>query len=199
MAPLAAFNPPLGPQPANAHIYSTTPQTLQMKEKVFSLTGDDFTVKTVEGLEICRCKGKMLSARDKKKFTLVDGPETELFTLKNKMLALSKSFHGDSPHGHDFEVKGHFKLVGSHSTVTFKNAADGEPYELEVKGDWYDRSAEIAFAGRAVAHISRSHFNVREIFGDKQTVSSFARYEADVRADCWWLASTSSPLRRTWI
>lgn len=43
--------------------------------------------------------------------------------------------------------------------------------ELEVKGDWFDRSASITFGGRPVAHISRSFFNVRQIFGDKQTVS----------------------------
>jgi hypothetical protein len=42
--------------------------------------------------------------------------------------------------------------------------------ELEVKGDWFDRSASITFGGRPVAHISRSFFNVRQIFGDKQTV-----------------------------
>ena len=37
-----------------------------MKEKAFSLSGDDFTVKTISGLEICKCKGKMLSLSDKK-------------------------------------------------------------------------------------------------------------------------------------
>jgi uncharacterized protein YxjI len=38
-----------------------------MKEKVFSLTGDDFTVKTTAGVEICKCKGKVLSISDKKR------------------------------------------------------------------------------------------------------------------------------------
>ncbi|KAK3669973.1 hypothetical protein LTR78_010145 [Recurvomyces mirabilis] len=169
MAPhLAPFQPPLGPQPANAHIYSPHQVTLQMKEKVFSLSGDDFTIRTVDGLDVCTCHGKMVSARDRKKFTDMAG--NDLFTLKNKMLSISKSFHGESPHGqHDFEVKGHFKLIGSHSTVTFKNAADGVQVELEVKGDWMDRSAEISYGGRPVAAIQRSYFNVREIWGDKQT------------------------------
>nr|POE63401.1 hypothetical protein CFP56_04304 [Quercus suber] len=178
---LAPFNPPLGPQPANAHLYSNAPQTLQMREKVFSLSGDDFTVKTVEGLEVCRCKGKVLSVHAKKKFTLADSTDAELFTLNNKMFALQKSFHGESPSGHDFEVKGHFQVIGSHSTVTFKNAADASHCELEVKGDWMDRSAEIAFGGRPVAKISRSFFNVREIFGDKQTVRD--RYSLRSSAD----------------
>ncbi|EMC91267.1 hypothetical protein BAUCODRAFT_320234 [Baudoinia panamericana UAMH 10762] len=168
MAPhLTAFNPPLGPQPANAHLYSPHQVTLHMKEKVFSLSGDDFTVKTVDGLEVCKCHGKMISARDKKKFTDMAG--NEIFTLKNKMLSIHKSFHAESPHGHDFEVKGHFKLIGSASSVVFKNAADGQQAEIDVKGDWFDRSAELTFGGRPVAHIGRSFFNVREIFGDKQS------------------------------
>ena len=38
-----------------------------MKEKVFSLTGDEFIVKTVAGMEVCKCKGKVLSVSDKKR------------------------------------------------------------------------------------------------------------------------------------
>ena len=37
-----------------------------MKEKAFSLTGDDFTIKTVAGMEVCKCKGRLLSISDKK-------------------------------------------------------------------------------------------------------------------------------------
>ncbi|EXJ79426.1 hypothetical protein A1O3_08928 [Capronia epimyces CBS 606.96] len=60
-------------------------------------------------------------------------------------------------------------VLSSKSTVHFTNQADGNDVELEVKGDWFDRSASITFGGRPVAHISRSFFNVRQIFGDKQT------------------------------
>jgi hypothetical protein len=64
MAPLAAFTPPLGP---NAKFCFPQETTLHMKEKAFSLTGDDFIVKTVAGLEVCKCKGKILSISDKKR------------------------------------------------------------------------------------------------------------------------------------
>jgi uncharacterized protein YxjI len=60
-------------------------------------------------------------------------------------------------------------VLSTKSQVVFKNAADGRPVELDVKGDWFDRSAQITCGGQAVAHISRSFFNVREIFADKQT------------------------------
>lgn len=65
----------------------------------------------------------------------------------------------------------HLVVLSSKSTVEFTNAADGRHVELEVKGDWWDRSANITCGGQPVAHISRSYFNVSEIFGDKQTVS----------------------------
>lgn len=121
-----------------------------MKEKVFSLTGDDFTVKTVDGIEVCKCHGKVMSIKDKKKFT--DTAGKEIFMLKNKMLSVFKSFHGESPDGHDFEVKvrsgspgcrghridslsfsqGHFSVGGSKSTVNFKNFSDNNNVEIEV-------------------------------------------------------------------
>lgn len=47
---LAPMNPPLGPQPDyRPGIYSAEQVTLAMKEKVFSLSGDDFTVKKADG------------------------------------------------------------------------------------------------------------------------------------------------------
>lgn len=130
---LAPFSPPLGAQPARAPLYLPNPVTLCMKEKVFSLSGDDFTVQTVEGADILKVKGKVISMRDKKKFTDMAGEE--LFTLSNMMLKLNKSFRGESPAGHDFEVKGHFSFASSKSTIDFKNQADGAAIELHVKGD----------------------------------------------------------------
>ena len=55
--------------------------------------------------------------------------------------------------------------------MTFKNESDGKDIELDVRGTWYDRSASVTFGGEPVAHISRSMFDMREIFADKDTVS----------------------------
>jgi hypothetical protein len=63
MAPLMAFNPPLGVHP---QFCFPEENVLHMKEKAFSLGGDDFTIKTANGTEICKCKGKILSISDKK-------------------------------------------------------------------------------------------------------------------------------------
>ena len=169
---LSPIQPALGPQPHNNRFYNPHQVTLALKEKVFSLTGDDFTVRTAEGQDIVKVKGKMISLRDKKKFT--DMSENEVFTLSNQMLSLHKSFRGETPNNaHDFEIKGKFKLMGSKSVITFKNASDQKDVELEVNGDWFDRSAEITWDGKPVASISRKFFNAAEFFGNKQTVSLF--------------------------
>jgi len=139
-----------------------------MKEKVFSLSGDDFSVTTADGLVVCKCKGKVFSISDKKEFTDTQG--NLLFSLKKKHLTIHKSFHGENAHGKDvFKVKGHFSLLSSKSTCTFINAADQREVELEIKGDWFDRSASITCGGTPVAHINRSFMNMRQIFGNKQT------------------------------
>lgn len=182
---LTPFNPPLGPQPANPAFYSPTEVTLHMKEKMLSLTGDDFTISTAEGTPVAKCKGKMISLHGTKAFTDMQG--NELFTVKKKMLALQKSFVCESPHGHNFEVKGHFSLGSSKSSVHFKNAADGRDVELQLKGDFIDRSATITFEGKPVAEVKRKFVNIREIWADKQTVSRHFLFLSRCKGSRVWM------------
>jgi len=72
MAPLIAFNPPLGVHP---QFCFPEEHVLHMKEKAFSLSGDDFIITTANGTPVCKCKGKVLSISDKKgKFNLNHRP-----------------------------------------------------------------------------------------------------------------------------
>ena len=64
--------------------------------------------------------------------------------------------------------------------MTFKNESDGKDVELDVRGTWYDRSASVTFGGEPVAHISRKMFDMREIFADKDTVSSVLSFRFDL-------------------
>jgi len=169
MTIITPFIPPLGPQPANPAFYSPEPVTLQMKEKILSLSGDDFTITTTTGTPVCTCKGKVMSLHGTKIFADLQG--NELFALKKKTFALQKSFVCESPRGYDIEVKGHFSFASSKSSVHFKNASDGREIELDLKGDWLDRSATITLAGRPVAEVTRKMLNARDMFGGKQTVS----------------------------
>ena len=60
-------------------------------------------------------------------------------------------------------------VFGSKSSIHFTNASNNEPVELELKGDWLDRSAKVTFQGRPVATIGRSYMNFGQMFSDRQT------------------------------
>lgn len=62
--------------------------------------------------------------------------------------------------------------MSSKSNCMFTNVSDGRAIDLEVKGDWFDRTANITLNGMPVARITRSFFNVGEILSGRQTVSS---------------------------
>ncbi|TVY48483.1 Protein LURP-one-related 15 [Lachnellula cervina] len=167
MAPmqLAPFNPPLGINPA----YCTPKQTiLAMKEKVWSLSGDTFHITDEAGHEILQCRGQTFSLSDRKEFA--DNAGRPLFSLRTKLLSIHKCFYAEAPDGQVlFEVRGKFSIGTSKMIATFQNASNGAPIELLVKGDWLDRSATITMGNVVVAQISRSYFNMREIFGGQQT------------------------------
>lgn len=133
-------------------------------------------------------QGKELFALKNKHFTIhkslhaEDPKGHDLFVVKGKFSRKSKT---STFHITPWSTSGHCNcrqvgrscvdiiiVMGSKSQVEFTNASDNHHVELDVKGDWFDRSASITWGGQPVAHISRSFFNVREIFADKQTVST---------------------------
>jgi uncharacterized protein YxjI len=178
------MNPALGVNPT----YCVPRQTvLCMKEKVWSLSGDSFHITDEHGTEIVQCRGQTFSLSDRKEFA--DAAGRPLFSLRTKHFSLHKSFYAeDAQEKVLFEVKGKFSseffnlilieryadelVVGSSKMIaTFTNTSNKAPVELVVKGDWFDRSAKITMGDVVVATIGRSFFNLREIFGDQQTVS----------------------------
>jgi uncharacterized protein YxjI len=105
--------------------------TLVMKEKVFSFSGDDFSVKDQFGNVVIRCEGKALSWSDKKRAfpchtrdvcAVLTRPTTEfsdaagnhLFDLKNKHFHIHKTLEAEDPAGNVLmTVKGKFSLFGT--------------------------------------------------------------------------------------
>ena len=59
--------------------------------------------------------------------------------------------------------------MSSKSTIHFTNTATGQAVELDLKGDWLDRSAQVTLQGRPVATISRNFMNFGQLVGDRQT------------------------------
>jgi hypothetical protein len=59
-------------------------------------------------------------------------------------------------------------------SATFINHSTHQPTTVTLSGDFWGGSADIAIeGGPVVAQIRREVFNMRQVFGDKQTVSDF--------------------------
>lgn len=97
-----------------------------------------------------------------------------LFGIRNKLIAIHKTFIGEDAHGNEiFRIKKKLSF-GSHLVATFHNPATNSPTTLVLKGDFWGGSADISIeGGPVVGQISRKLFNAREFWGDKQTVRPF--------------------------
>ena len=160
-------------QPVNPAYCLPHQTTLVMREKVWSLSGDTFHIVDSNNHEVLQCRGQAMSLSDRKEFA--DNAGRPLFSLRTRHFTIHKSFYAEAADGTElFEVKGKFSLGGSKMLATFMNrASSNAAVELRVKGDWFDRTAEIKMGDVVVAQISRKLLNMREIFGGQQTVCSF--------------------------
>lgn len=140
-----------------------------MKEKVFSLSGDSFSVKDANGQVVVKVSGKAFGFGDKK--NVEDPLGKPLYQLRTKLIAIHKTYIATSLVNDTelFTVKSKFALGGSKAMVTFKNAADGHEMELTLRGNILDSHASIVLGDRPVATISRQILNAREAFQDKQS------------------------------
>ncbi|WVQ85740.1 hypothetical protein IAT38_007907 [Cryptococcus sp. DSM 104549] len=165
-AALHPVQPPIG---VNPNYYAQVPTTLILKEKAFSFSGDDFAVKDSNGHVVVRCQGKALSFRDRK--VISDPSGRLLFGLRNKMLAIAKTYVAENEHEQEiFRVKKKIISLGTSMTATFIDAATNKELVVDLRGDFWGGSADLSVeGGPVIAQISRKLFNAREFFGDKQT------------------------------
>jgi len=147
--------------------------TVKLREKVLSLTGNDFEITMPDGQPMFKIKGKALSLHRKK--TMTDNQGNAILSISDKVLTLFRHFDIyagpsiDSSQEPVAQVQGHFSLLKTKMTVSFKNFVDGNTMELEVVGNFFDRSAEIKCNGFSVARIHRQFFNAGQILFDDQT------------------------------
>ncbi|WWD05355.1 hypothetical protein V865_003428 [Kwoniella europaea PYCC6329] len=164
-AQLHPVSPPLGLHP---NYFAKQPTTLVLREKVFSWSGDDFSVKDTNGFTVVKCHGQAISFRDRK---VINDPNGNfLFGLRNKLLSIHKTFIGETQDERElFRIKKRMSF-GSKMEATFTNPATNQPITLLLKGDFWGGSADISVEnGPVVAQISRQVFNMREVFTDQQT------------------------------
>ncbi|CAD6886842.1 unnamed protein product [Tilletia controversa] len=173
-AVLAPVPHPIGVLPQ--YTIHTQQMALKIRERKTGFSGDNFKVKdAVTDQSIFQVDGKAFSLSSSKH--ILDANGQTLFTLKKKLISIHMTYEGYAPNTDEplFTVKSGFSF-GTKLTASFTNraaaggGAAGEPVTLVLKGDLFDRKAEICTeAGVPVARISRSFANMGQLFFDTQT------------------------------
>ncbi|KAK8043873.1 hypothetical protein PG994_012711 [Apiospora phragmitis] len=151
--------------------YQTPPQgeTLVLKEKIVSLSGDSFDIKTLDGRPVFKVQGNAFSLSGRKEVMDVAG--NHLFTIRKRLLRLHSTFYVEDPSEREImEVAGKFSFGSSKSVATFTSEG-GQRENLFMKGNFFDTRAAITdeASGQAVAVINRQLLNPRELLGGQQT------------------------------
>ncbi|KAJ4361817.1 hypothetical protein N0V83_010758 [Neocucurbitaria cava] len=167
MAFLAPVPQPIGIFP---QFYAASPETLVLKEKVLSLTGDSFSIKLANGTPILQVEGKVMSISGRKKVSDMQGKH--LFSIVKEHFHLHATFAAEDPAGNKLlEVKSSFKLMGSKATGTF-TSQNGKQEALTMRGNFFDTTADIideTQGGVIVARIDRKILSGKDIFFGQQT------------------------------
>ncbi|KAL5632666.1 hypothetical protein ACGC1H_005571 [Rhizoctonia solani] len=156
---LVPQNPPLGVMPAYAQNHEVT---LKLREKSMSLSGDSFEITDPQGRPYFKVEGNALSIRSKKTLKQADG--RPIFNIQNKLLTIHHQYlvynANESTESEPlFVIKSHFSVTGAKIDVAFRNAADGREVVFDLRGSFFDRSAEITCNGQPIARISRQFMN----------------------------------------
>ncbi|KAH1478693.1 hypothetical protein KXW28_006880 [Aspergillus fumigatus] len=145
-------------------------ETMALKEKVLSISGDSFDVKLANGQPIYQIKAKHMSLSGRK--SVFDMAGNHLFDIVKEHLHIHTTFAAVDPHGKKLlEVKSSFSLVGSKTIATFTSSKTGSTETLKMKGNWLDTKVDIVdeATGAVVAQINRKLWQGREVFFDQQT------------------------------
>ncbi|OJD31870.1 uncharacterized protein BKCO1_4300098 [Diplodia corticola] len=144
-------------------------EPLVLKEKVMSLSGDSFSVKTVDGRAIVQVKGEYFSLSGRKH--VMDMQGNVIFTIRKEHFSFPTSYYAQDPSGRKIlEVQSKWSFGSSKAICSFVSTS-GKPEKLMMKGNFFNTTADITddTTGQLVATIDRKFFNAREIFGGQQT------------------------------
>ncbi|KAF2271235.1 uncharacterized protein EI97DRAFT_438021 [Westerdykella ornata] len=145
-------------------------ETIVLKEKVLSLSGDSFSIKLANGTPLFQVQGSVLSISGRKKVTDMAG--NHMFDICKEHLHIHTTFAIKDPSGRKImEVKSKFALLGSKAIATFVSS-NGKQEELLMKGNFFDTQADIVDTtqgGIVVARIDRKILSGKDIFFGQQT------------------------------
>lgn len=171
----------LPPAPKQIGVYQNLiarqSETLVLKEKVLSLSGDSFDISLANGQPILRVTGSAMSISGRKSVTDMQGQH--LFDIRKEPFSISTKFYlADRNDNKIMEVKSGFNLlkyvvgniIPSKSTCTFRSM-DGTEENLLMKTSFFANSADIIDQsnGTVVARIDRKMLSGKDIFFGQQT------------------------------
>ncbi|WVF71013.1 hypothetical protein IAT40_005809 [Kwoniella sp. CBS 6097] len=147
---LQPVNPPIGVYPEFA---GQNGATLILQEKPFDFDGEDFIVRTTDGMDVLRCKN---AGGAKGKKVIADPNGVPLITIKNKPHIINKSFTGEDPDGKEvLKVKKKFAL-GNAAEAVYLNTPTKSKATVDLKGDFWVGAADlIVQGGPIIAQLSR--------------------------------------------
>ncbi|KAJ5817484.1 hypothetical protein N7447_007492, partial [Penicillium robsamsonii] len=148
---------------------ATEPQTIILREKVLSVSGDSFEIKLASGAPFLKVKGAWVSLSGRKK--VEDAQGNHLFDIVKELLHIHSTYAIEDPHHKKIcEVKSSLSLVGSKATASFTDR-NGKAVALKMKGGWFDRTADIVDdkSGQTVARIDRKLLSGRDLIFGQQT------------------------------
>lgn len=159
--PAAPARAPTGQNPFKAQFCYQQRTEFKVKEKMFSLSGDGFSIKEVQsGQSYFKVKGNALALISEKK-TLLDANGNPVYTLKEAPISLRGRMHiADASSKQDvitLRKKGFIPGLGTSTVQCWMGSQDdGDPY-MEVKGNILRKSfnvTEVA-SGRTICSVKR--------------------------------------------
>ncbi|CAI7633133.1 unnamed protein product [Penicillium discolor] len=145
------------------------PQTIVLKEKVLSVSGDSFDIKLANGEPFLKVQGAWVSLSGRKK--VEDAHGKHLFDIVKELLHIRSTYAIEDTHRKKIcEVKSSLTLIGSKATASFTDN-NGKAVTLKMKGGWFDHTADIVDekSGQTVARIDRKLLSGRDLVFGQQT------------------------------
>ncbi|KAL3460005.1 tubby C-terminal-like domain-containing protein [Aspergillus heterothallicus] len=147
------------------------PQTIILKEKILSLTGDSFDIKRDDGQPLLKVNGAFFSISGRKRVEDMNG--NHLCDVRKEHLhLLHPTYVLEDPSGNKIcEVRSRLKIIGSKAIATYIDPPTGKTVTLVMDGNWLDHIAKIVNeeTGEPVASISRKRFNARNLVFEQDT------------------------------
>jgi len=124
------------------------PVTLILKEKILTLSGDDFNIKDTNDVSYFKCKGKAFSFNDKK--VLYDLNDEPILNISHKVFSASGKktvYRGSNDTERLLSIVNENIFSKTKQTVTYKDLTTNKFETIEMKCDFFGFDCSI-YKGR---------------------------------------------------